>query len=81
MSTLAEQIADMEGRVLNAATVEAAARFHERLDVLRERQSPSTIPAPRNLPDDPQERAAYLRGYQAGYHALARLQSAASETP
>jgi len=57
MSTLAQRIADMEDRVLNAATIEAAARFHKQLDRLRAQQ------------DVPDAGSDYRRGYQAGYKA------------
>jgi len=55
--TLDERIAEMEQRVLNAATVEAAAHFHEELDRLRAQQAVT----------DPG--SDYRRGYQAGYKA------------
>jgi len=55
--TLADRITDMEQRVLNAATVEAAAHFHEELDRLRAQQAVT----------DPG--SDYRRGYQAGYKA------------
>jgi len=55
--TLADRITDMERRVLNAATVEAAAHFHEELDRLRAQQAVT----------DPG--SDYRKGYQAGYKA------------
>lgn len=56
--TLDEEIALLEGLILNAPSIEAARRYHERLDAIR--------------PDEEavkQESSEYRRGYQAGWMA------------
>jgi uncharacterized protein involved in exopolysaccharide biosynthesis len=39
LAALDKKIADMEWRVLNAASLDGAKAFHRRLDVLRERRA------------------------------------------
>jgi len=71
VTTLAEMIADMEERVLNAASVEAAAKFHERLDRLREQEA--------EIRRSADYRAGYQAGHQAARKAAARAALARSE--
>lgn len=68
--TAAEEAALLEELVLNASTTEAAARYHERLDRVRE-----------ELPPEPRTRrdtSDYRRGYQAGFEAGRRAPSASA---
>lgn len=58
---LDREITELEDRVVNARSIEAARSFHDRLDEARARRDELA----RSEPDA----VAYQRGYQAGYHA------------